>query len=402
MVDIEEGKLDQGGKTTLLASLKEYPDVTVPLDVEIWARVFELGGRPRAAKVTMPLNNLEKAIGIHPLFEKGRVAENSKALFEIAVLNRAGEQIGAENLEYTIYKEHRDYTWFRRSGSWDHEVFIRDERHHEGAMSVSAGSLGKIAANVKWGSYRVEVRDPKSGAISSHRFYAGWGGTASGPDRPDSLQVKLDRKEYHVGDTAKAFISPPFAGKLELVVAGKELEIISAGDITREGKFVEIPINDRWAGDTGVYVMPIVFRPGTPEKEQQSGRAVGVAWLAMDVSDRRLDLSLSSPEEIRPGQQLTVLVDTAGPDSKTFVSLAAVDDAVLGMTNYKTPNPFSHFFAQRRLAYEIRDVASTTGGSPYGASSYARGDGDRPSATELSVARTQGIALSKIAAKLAK
>jgi NAD(P)H dehydrogenase (quinone) len=53
-------------------------------------------------------------------------------------------------------------------------------------------------------------------------------------------------------------------------------------------------------------------------------------------------------------------------------------------------------------AAEIRDVASTTGGSPYGASSYARGDGDRPSATELSVARTQGIALSKIAAKLAK
>ena len=366
MINIEEGKLDEAGKATLSASLVEYPDVTVPLDIEIWARVFELGGRARTAKVAMPLNNLEKAIGIRPLFDKGRVAEGARAMFEVVALNRNGKSGGAENLEYTFYKEHRDYTWFRRSGAWDYEVFTRDEEIHVGSLAVSAGSLGKIGMNVEWGAYRLEVRDTRSEAASSHRFHAGWGGSASGPDRPDSLRVELDRKEYRAGDTAKLFISPPFPGKLVLVVAGKELEIFPAGDITREGKSVEIPINGRWAAEPGIYVMPIVFRPGDLAMEQQPGRAVGVAWMGMDASGRKLNVSLNTPEEVRSGQQLTVLVDTASPDAETFVSLAAVDDAVLGLTNYQTPNPFLHFFAQRRLGYEVRDTYGYLI-NPYGA-----------------------------------
>lgn len=353
---IEDGELNEVGKGNLSASLQEFPDVTVPLQLEVSARVFELGGRVRGANLVLPLNNLEKAIGIHPFFEKGRVADGARAAFEIIALDRNGKSVKAEKLEYTLFKEHRDYTWFRRSGSWDYEVFTRDEELRSGTMSVPDGSPGKIGVDVKWGAYRLEVRDPKSGAASSYRFFAGWGGAASGPDRPDTLQVEFDSKTYRAGDRAKVFVSPPFPGKLVLVVAGKELEIISAGDITKEGKSVEIAIKDRWSKEPGVYVMPIVYRPGDLAQEQQPSRAVGIEWMRMDVGSRELKVSLDAPEEVRPGQQLTVVVDAPNPDAETFVSLAAVDDGVLGLTGYKTPNPFAHFFAQRLLAYEVRDT----------------------------------------------
>jgi len=356
MVKFEDGRLDAEGKATLSTSLMEYPDVTVPLDIEIWSRVFELGGRARMAKVVMPLNNLEMAIGIHPLFDKGRVANDALAKFEVVTLDRNGRPVETKNLEYTLYKEHRRYTWFHRSGSWSYEMFTTDEKIRSGTLAVSTGSLGNIDLNVEWGAYRLEVKDPMSGAASSHRFYSGWGGSVSGPDRPDSLNIKLDAKKYRVGDTAKAFISPPFSGQLVLVVAGKDLEFIPAGDITMEGKSVEIPIKDRWAKEPGVYVMPIVFRPGVQEKEQQSGRAFGITWLGMDLSDRQLDVSLISPEEIRPGQRLTVQVEAKNFNSETLIRIAAVDDGVLGLTNYRTPDPFSHVFAQRQLAYEVRDT----------------------------------------------
>ncbi|MDP7560928.1 MAG: alpha-2-macroglobulin family protein, partial [Planctomycetota bacterium] len=237
-----------------------------------------------------------------------------------------------------------------------YEVFTRDEELRSGTTVVSQSSLGKVGVDVKWGAYRLEVRDPKSGAASSHRFYAGWGGAASGPDRPDSLQVEFDQKTYSVGDTAKVFVSPPFSGKLVLVVAGKKLEMIPAGNISRKGKFVELAIKDHWATDPGVYVMPIVYRPGDLALRQQPGRAVGIKWMKMDVGGRELKVSLNAPEEVRPGQKLTVRLDAANSSDDTFITLAAVDDGVLGLTNYKTPNPFSHFFSQRLLAYEIRDT----------------------------------------------
>ena len=355
-VKIEEGNLDESGKGTLSSSLKEFPDVTVPLQLDVSARVFELGGRARTANLVLPLNNLETAIGIHPLFEKGRISDGARAAFEIVALDQQEKSVKAEKLEFTLFEEHRNYTWFRRSGSWDYEVFTRDEELHSGKVDVRKGSLGRVSVDVKWGAYRLEVKDPTSGAASSYRFYAGWGGAASGPDRPDSLQVEFDRKTYSAGQMAKVFVSPPFPGKLVLVVAGKELEIIPAGDITREGKLVEFLIKDRWAKEPGVYVMPIVYRPGNLALKQQSGRAVGVKWMKMGVRDRELKISLDAPEEVKPGQRLTVQVDTASSYAETFVTLAAVDDGILGLTNYKTPDPFSHFFAQRLLAYEVRDT----------------------------------------------
>ena len=158
--------------------------------------------------------------------------------------------------------------------------------------------------DVKWGTYRLEVRDPETLAISSYRFYAGWGGEVSGPDRPDSLGVKLDRNDYAVGDIAQVFVSPPFAGKLAMILAGKELEFIPAGDITIEGKTVKIPIGEKWAKEPGFYVMPIVYRPGDKSAKQQPGRAVGITWMKLNYEARTLQVHLKTPGEIRSNQSL--------------------------------------------------------------------------------------------------
>jgi alpha-2-macroglobulin len=355
-VNIEDVRLDDAGRGSLSASLEDFPDVTVPLQLDVSARVFELGGRARAKRSSLLLNNLEKAIGIRPLFDKGRVADGAKASFEIVSLDRNGKSVKTEKLEYTLFKEHRNYTWFRSSGSWDYEVIIRDEELGTGTLNVGQGSLGKIAVDVKWGAYRIEVRDQKTSAASSYKFYAGWGGYASGPDRPDSLQVEFDRKTYSAGETATAFVTPPFPGKLVLVVAGKKLEIIPAGDITMDGKSVRIPIKNGWAKEPGVYVMPIVFRPGDMAREQQAGRAIGIEWMKMDVSDQKLDVALKVPEQVRPGQKLTVDVEINSRNTETYISLVAVDEGVLSLTSYKTPDPFSYFFSQRLLAYEVLDT----------------------------------------------
>jgi len=173
-VAFDEGNLDKKGKTNLTASLKEFPDATAPLEIEIQARVFELGGRARAAKVVMPLGNLEKAVGIHPLFENGRAADNARARFEVVAVDRKGNSVAARRLEYIFYREHRDYTWFRRSGAWDYEVFVRNEQLREGALSVAANSVEPLGFDVKWVAYRLEVTEPETGAASSYRFYAGW------------------------------------------------------------------------------------------------------------------------------------------------------------------------------------------------------------------------------------
>ena len=348
--------LDKLGKEKLSGIIKKYPDVTVPLQLDITASVFELGGRPRTKRIALPLNNLEMAIGIKPRFENDRVASDSRAVFDVVALDRSGKTLTAEGLKYRLLKEHRSYTWFRQSGAWDYEVFIRDEEIQTGQLNIPDDDLGEIGFLVPWGAYRLEVINNKTLDMSSYRFSAGWGGSASGPDRPDNLQVVFDQEKYSVGETAKVFVTPPFSGKLVLAVVGRELEFIQAGNITSSGKTVEIDISQRWEGDPGLYIMPIVYRPADRANEQQPGRAIGVKWMDLDVESRALHVAVNTPETVKPGQIIDILLDTDSSQTETFVSVAAVDDGVLNLTGYEPPNPFSYFFAQRDLAYEIRDT----------------------------------------------
>ena len=154
----------------------------------------------------------------------------------------------------------------------------------------------------------------------------------------------------------KIFIAPPFPGKLVLAVVGKELEFIEAGNISAGGKTIETKISERWSGEPGVYIMPLVYRPAHTKGEQNSGRALGLKWMPLDVKKQRLELALNSVGTLLPGQKLDVKVKTINASSETYVSVAAVDDGVLGLTDYTAPDPFSYFFSQRLLAYEIRDT----------------------------------------------
>ena len=295
-------------------------------------------------------------IGIKPRFENNEVASDSRAVFDIVTLDRLGKAIAADSLKYRLLKEHRSYTWFRQSGAWDYEVFVKDEEIQSGKLTVPNGGLGELDFLVPWGSYRLEVSNNDTLDMSSYRFSAGWGGSASGPDRPDNLQVVLEHEKYNIGETAKVFVTPPFPGKLVLAVIGRELEFIQAGDISTTGKAVEVKISQRWAGEPGVYIMPIVYRPGDQLREQQPGRAIGVKWVDLNVEKRALRVDLDVPETIKPGQKIDIHLEASNPQSATFFSIAAVDDGVLNLTGYESPNPFSYFFAQRDLPYEIRDT----------------------------------------------
>ena len=118
-VELDTTTLDETGKAQLFGTIEDLPDTTVPLEVKITTQVFELGGRAKFANFSLPLKNLDIAIGIDPRFENDRVQENSTAIFEIVTLDRAGNAIPAKNLKYRLLKEHRRYTWFRSSGGWD-------------------------------------------------------------------------------------------------------------------------------------------------------------------------------------------------------------------------------------------------------------------------------------------
>ena len=200
--------------------------------------------------------------------------------------------------------------------------------------------------------------DGDSGAQSSLRFHVGWWVEAEMPDVPDKLEAAADKTSYRPGEVVKLFVKAPFAGKAEIAIASDRVLAMRSIALPVEGATVEIPVDSGWG--SGVYALVSAYRPSalTAPQPRGPGRAVGVAWLGIDPAPRTLGVTLTAPPVARPRGPIDigVKVDGAAAGEETFVTVAAVDEAVLKLTEFDSPAPEKYFYGKRRLGVELRDI----------------------------------------------
>jgi uncharacterized protein YfaS (alpha-2-macroglobulin family) len=241
---------------------------------------------------------------------------------------------------------------------WRHKSHIRSQPIDTGTIEVAADAPASLARQLPAGRYRWEVIDPATGAQSSLRFHVGWWVEAELPDVPDKLEAVLDKSGYQPGETAKLFVKAPFAGEAELTIASDRVLSMRTLNLPAGGATLEIPVDASWG--SGVYALLSAYRPSDPTGPQQRGpgRAVGVAWLAIDASPRTLAATIAAPDIARPRSSVEIPVKFAGIDAgeEAYVTLAAVDEAVLKLTEFASPAPENHYFGKRQLGVELRDL----------------------------------------------
>src|SRR4029077_238480 len=109
---------------------------------------------------------------------------------------------------------------------------------------------------------------------------------------------------------------------------------------------------------TGAYVLATLRRPLDVDAKRMPGRAIGVAWFAIDKAAHTLGVSMDLPDRVRPETTLRVPIKLAGltPRDGARVAVSAVDVGILHLTNYKAPAPEDYFLGQRKLSAEVRDL----------------------------------------------
>lgn len=357
-IELETGKTDSDGKLKVKLDIGQVPETSVPLKATVRMAVLEMGGRPTTRSLTLPVRHQELAIGIKKLAE-GTVPKGEPAAFEIIAVGQDGKPKDAKGLKYTLYRENWSYQWYYRDQRWRYRAVREDEKIGEGEVAVTAAAPGKISKQLDWGSYRLEVHDPETQTASSSRFWVGWYGGFSTGDTPDKLTVKLDKDSYKAGETAKVHIRAPFAGEVLVTVAGDKIHEVMNVTVPRDGTELKLKVDSDWG--SGVYVTATAFRPGKtkaegPGAQNGPGRAVGLAWMGIDPAPRTLEVKVTVPESIRPRQKIEVPIEVAGASGEAYVTLAAVDEGILFLTDYETPSPDGYYYGKRRLAYDYRDL----------------------------------------------
>jgi uncharacterized protein YfaS (alpha-2-macroglobulin family) len=175
------------------------------------------------------------------------------------------------------------------------------------------------------------------------------------------MDVVPDRDRYSVGDTASVLLASPFVDAEAWVAVEREGIIeqrrlrIEAGATT-----VKLPITEKYVPNA--YVSVIVVRgrtepPGPPDDPGRPSLRVGYAELRVTPESKRLSVEVRPLQKMyRPGDTARVALrvrDAAGRGRRAEVTLWAVDEGVLALTGYETPDPLDLIYRERGLGVEL-------------------------------------------------
>lgn len=345
---------DAEGKSEVVWAVPEKLDSNKPLRVKLRGVLFEDSGRAVADLLTLPVRHMDSYIGIRPAFTGDRVSMGASADLEVIALDKAGTPVTGD-LEWELYREHYEYVWYHRYGRWGYEVFRSDDLQDSGKLAVKDENGTRLSFRKDWGHYRLEVLDPKTRSVSSYRFAFGWSSQASADATPDRLGITLDQESYKPGESARVLLDAPWKGRVLLTVLGDGVRSFDQFEVNKGENSYKLKVQPEWG--VGAYVTATLLRPAGDKESHGPGRAIGLSWLPLKQDERKLAVTIETPEKITPNQELLVPVSVSGKTrGDVFVTLAAVDDAVLGLTRFTTPDPESHYFGKRRLHVDIRDI----------------------------------------------
>ncbi len=329
--------------------------------LDVGATVRETGGRAITAHEERAFDPYPSYVGIRKKVD-GNLSRGMNTDFEFVVVSPDGKPVSGESLKVAIHKvnwecnlkkdKKGDYQWISES----HE----DEVHSAAVDSGKGG--GSFAFTPKsYGDHILRVRT-QGGHTASLKFYVEgpWGEVMPwAMERPDRIELQLDKATYEGGDTAKLLIKSPFKGKALITVTQDRVlsaTVVNLADATQQ---VTLPVDASFSPNA--YCSVTVIRPIVKGEKWAAHRAYGVIPLMIGESQHKLGVVSKLPGSVRPGEkvkaELSVLRDSKAVGDAEL-SVALVDEGILQLTAYKSPNPYDFFYGKRAHGVETSDYYS--------------------------------------------
>lgn len=391
----EDIRLDDKGWGAIPVE-NQWSEVTSPHWITANASLYDSGGRPVVRNRSWQVWPAPTLVGIRSLSatdpdDSGQVKNDSTAQFEVMLTDVTGKRLPAQGLKVTVVREHREYYWEFKNGEWHWGSYSQHYPVDRFSLNIPDSGKAQVSIPVKWGGYRLEILNPATGFTSAFNIWAGWRRESKGSgvmNRPDRVDITLDKPAYGPGDTAKITVKAPEGGKGYLFVDSDRNELIMPITLPAEGKIFELPINPDW-NRHDLYISALVVRPGESRTGNLPKRSVGLTALPLDRENRKLAVNIQAPNKIEPNQTLKVPVNITSTDgealgktpSKIWVTLAAVDVGILNLTGFETPDPFDYFFQDRRYGVQLQDLYQKLIEANEGVYAKQRFGGDAPSLT---------------------
>lgn len=367
---VREGTTDAAGRGTATYQVPDYPDLGT-LEGAAFTTVFDETGRPVNRFATFEVQTQAVMFGVQNLGElvktRDEVPVRLVALTPAGKPTRATARVEVIRMLWETVIERRGGRYIYNSQKREETVLSRNVPVSGSGTDANLGFAPQYS-----GEYEIRVSRPGAATYVAQRVYAyGYGDTQSNSfevSNEGQVTIEADQDKYEPGQTAHLLLKTPFPGRVLVTVERDRVLDHFYVDTDEKSAKVDIPI--RGGHVPNIYVTATAIRP-IKDNRLPLTVARGFVPLTVEKPGSRLSVAIKAPELSRSQTMQTIEVTTA-PGAQ--VTLAMVDEGILQMKDFRTPDPHGYFYQKRALEVAAHDVypfllpelgTSSTGGDGY-------------------------------------
>ncbi len=350
---VREGKTnDKGMAEENFAVQPEFQDMGL-LEAKCYVTVFDESSRP--------VNRLKKLnIYTQPLFYGIKMAEtyvstNAPVKFDLLALNK--DEVPTNTTAVVEIVQYIYQTVVEKSDE-AYKYVTKKETKIISKKSVlfKGGMASYFYTPVNSGEYEIRVyRDGASGWSASQFYAYKYGNTEStafAVNNEGNVDISFDKETYKVGENAKVLFKTPFVGKMLITI--ERNKILEYRYVDTDKKSAEITLDLGKQNLPNIYVSATLFRPMSADNSLPLTVAHGYASVAVEEPSSKINVDILVSEKSRSNTKQKVTVKTGKANAE--VTVAVVDEGILQVKNFKTPDIFNHFYQKRALEIASYDV----------------------------------------------
>jgi uncharacterized protein YfaS (alpha-2-macroglobulin family) len=373
-ITVFDDELDDKGQRQLSFRLNNNRQMPGKLKAEFKTRVFEKGGDFSTANYTIDYDPFNAYTGINlprNKYDQKRIEVDKTGALQFVALSSDGKPLKDKKLSVGVYRVSWRWWWDRSS---DNVSRYNSSQHYDAKQTKTLLTNAKGEANwdvtvSEWGRYMVRVCDTESGHCSGDFFYAGY--PWYGDDNDDAMRkaasmlaFSADKEKYNVGETVKLNLPEGKNGRALITLENGSKVVESYWAETKEGENT-LSFEVTEAMTPNVYAHVALIQSHAQVENDLPIRMYGVIPVNVEDPNTRLQPEIKVANELKPEREFSVEVSEASGKHMAY-TIAIVDEGLLGLTNFTTPNPWDAFYAKEALGVKTWDVYDEVLGA-YGA-----------------------------------
>jgi len=363
-ITIFDGRLDANGRTLVTPKIHVTNVAPGVLKASFETMVFEDGGDFSVDRFAIPYYPYATYAGLSVPGASGndRVL-NTDQTYDIPLLNvdANGALANGNRLKVEVYKLEWRWWWDdSNSGAAD---FISTSYIRPSDSATLKTENGKavyafMAPYSEWGRYLIKVTDRSSGHAAAKVVYVDWPGYSRMPkgDKQAAAMLTLttEKPTYKVGEKVKLTLPSSAEGRALVTVETGTSVLKSFWVPTNKGK-TDISFEATEAMSPNCYAYVTLIQPHAQTKNDLPIRLYGVIPIGVENPGTHLKPVITMADALEPGKQVSISVREANGKAMTY-TLAMVDEGLLDLTRFKTPDLWSVFYAREALGVKTWDI----------------------------------------------